>query len=178
MVIDIGGGTTDIAVISLGTSVISDSLNVAGDEFNEAIIRYLKKYNGIIIGERTAENLKINYGSLTPRENVEQIEVRGRSIETGLPGSVIIDTNDLRKALLDPAEKIVKAVIKVLEETPPELAADISDRGIYMTGGGCLIYGFDRLLKERTGVNVMIANDPITCVALGTGKSLDNLDVL
>ncbi len=178
MVVDIGGGTTDIAVISLGGSVVSSSLKVAGDKFDEAIVRYIKKKYNVIIGERTAEDLKINIGCVYPKIQDMEMDIRGRDLVTGLPSTITIHSSEMLEALIEPAMMVVDAVHGVLEKTPPELAADISDRGIYMTGGGCLIDGLDKLLQEQTGINVMIAQDAISCVALGTGKALDNLDVL
>ena len=178
MVVDIGGGTTDIAVISLGGSVVSTSLKVAGDKFDEYIVKYIKKKHNIAIGERTAEDLKINVGCVYPKIQDAEMEIRGRDLSTGLPKTATIHSSEMLEALIEPAMMIVDAVHSVLERTPPELAADISDKGIYMTGGGCLIDGLDKLLQEKTGINVMIAQDSISCVALGTGKALDNLDTL
>ena len=178
MVVDIGGGTTDIAVISLGGSVESTSLKVAGDKFDEYIVKYIKKKHNIMIGERTAEDLKINIGCVYPKMQDTDMEIRGRDLATGLPKNVKVNSSEMLEALIEPAMMIVDAVHSVLEKTPPELSADISDRGIYMTGGGCLIDGLDKLLQEKTGINVMIANDAVSCVALGTGKALDNLDKL
>ena len=178
MVVDMGGGTTDIAVISLGGSVVSSSLKVAGDKFDEYIVKYIKKKYNVIIGERTAEDLKINIGCVYPKIQNNEMEVRGRDLVTGLPKTLTIQSSEMLEALLEPAMMVVDAVHSVLEKTPPELAADISDRGIYMTGGGCLVDGLDKLLQEKTGINVMIAEDAISCVALGTGKALDNLDSL
>ncbi len=178
MVVDIGGGTTDIAVISLGGSVVSTSLKVAGDKFDEAIVKYIKRKYNIMIGERTAEDLKINIGCVFPKIQDAEMQIRGRDLITGLPKTVNIHSSEMLEALLEPALMIVDSVHSVLERTPPELAADISDRGIYMTGGGCLVDGLDKLLQEKTGINVMIAQDAVSCVALGTGKALDNLDKL
>ena len=178
MVVDIGGGTTDIAVISLGGSVVSESLKVAGDKFDEAIVKYIKKKHNIMIGERTAEDLKINIGCVYPKIQDTEMEIRGRDLVTGLPKNVTIYSSEMLEALMEPAMMIVDSVHSVLEKTPPELAADISDRGIYMTGGGCLIDGLDKLLQSKTGINVMIAQEAISCVALGTGKALDNMDAL
>ncbi len=178
MVVDIGGGTTDIAVISLGGSVVSNSLKVAGDKFDEAIVKYIKRKYNVIIGERTAEDLKINIGCVYPKMQDMEMDIRGRDLLTGLPKTVTVHSSEMFEALIEPAMMVVDSVHGVLEKTPPELAADISDRGIYMTGGGCLIDGLDKLLQEKTGINVMIAQDAISCVALGTGKALDNLDVL
>ena len=178
MVIDIGGGTTDIAVISLGGSVVSASIKVAGDKFDEAIVRYIKKKYNTIIGERTAEDLKINIGCVYPKIQDMEMDIRGRDLATGLPKTITVRSSEMLEALIEPAMQVVDAVHSVLEKTPPELAADISDRGVYMTGGGCLIDGLDKLLQEQLGLNVMIAQDAVSCVALGTGKALDNLDAL
>ena len=178
MVVDIGGGTTDIAVISLGGSVVSTSIKVAGDKFDEYVAKYIKKKYNLAIGERTAEELKVNVGCVYPKIQDVEMEVRGRDLTQGLPTTVTIHSSEMLEALQEPALMIVDAVHSVLERTPPELAADISDKGIYMTGGGCLIDGLDKLLQEKTGINVMIAQDTVSCVALGTGKALDNLDSL
>ncbi len=178
MIVDIGGGTTDIAVISLGGSVVSTSLKVAGDKFDEYIVKYVKKKHNIMIGERTAEELKVNIGCVFPKIQDAEMDIRGRDLITGLPKTITIYSSEIMEALQEPADMIVEAVHSVLEKTPPELASDISDKGIYMTGGGCLVDGLDKLLCDRTGINVMIAEDAISCVALGTGKALDNLDSL
>ena len=178
MIVDIGGGTTDIAVISLGGSVVSSSIKVAGDKFDEAVIRYIKKKHNVIIGDRTAEELKVNIGCVYPKIQDVEMDIRGRDLGTGLPKTLTISSSEMMEALIEPAMMIVDAVHGVLEKTPPELAADISDKGIYMTGGGSLLDGLDKLLKEKTGINVMIAQDTVSCVALGTGKALDNLDTL
>ena len=178
MIVDIGGGTTDIAVISLGGSVVSSSLKVAGDKFDEAIVKYIKKKYNVAIGERTAEDLKINIGCVYPKIQDMEMDVRGRDLITGLPKTITVHSSEMLEALMEPAMLIIDAVHSVLEKTPPELSADISDRGIYMTGGGCLVDGLDKLLQEKTGINVMIAQDTVSCVALGTGKALDNLDIL
>ena len=178
MVVDIGGGTTDIAVISLGGSVVSTSIKVAGDKFDEYLAKYIKKKYNLAIGERTAEELKVNVGCVYPKIQDVEMDVRGRDLTTGLPTTITIHSSEMLEALQEPAMMIVDAVHSVLERTPPELAADISDKGIYMTGGGCLIDGLDKLLQEKTGINVMIAQDTVSCVALGTGKALDNLDTL
>ena len=178
MIVDICGGTTDVAVISLGGSVVSTSLKIAGDKLDEAIVRYIKRKHNIMIGERTAEDLKINIGCVYPKIQDVEMDIRGRDLSTGLPKTITVYSSEMLEALIEPAMMIVDAVHSVLEKTPPELAADISDRGIYMTGGGCLVDGLDKLLQEKTGINVMIAEDAISCVALGTGKALDNLDAL
>lgn len=176
MIVDIGGGTTDIAVISLGGSVVSSSIKVAGDKFDEYIVKFIKKRHNVMIGERTAEELKQQIGCVFPKIQDMEMDVRGRDLITGLPKTITIYSSEMMEALEEPAMLIIDAVHSVLERTPPELAADISDKGIYMTGGGCLIDGLDRLLQEKTGINVMIAEDAISCVAKGTGKALDNLD--
>lgn len=178
MVVDIGGGTTDVAVISLGGSVVSSSLKVAGDKFDEAIVKYIKKKHNIMIGERTAEDLKINIGCVYPKIQDVEMDIRGRDLITGLPKTITMHSSEMMEALEEPARMIVDAVHSTLEKTPPELAADISDKGIYMTGGGCLLDGLDKLIQHETGINVMIAEDAVSCVALGTGKALDNLDML
>ena len=178
MVVDIGGGTTDIAVISLGGSVVSSSLKVAGDKFDEAIVKYMKKKHNIMIGERTAEDLKVNIGCVYPKIQDVEMNVRGRDLITGLPKTLVIKSSEMMEALIEPAMLIVDAVHSIIERTPPELVADISGKGIYMTGGGCLLDGLDKLLQEKTGINVMIAEDSVSCVALGTGKALDSLDAL
>ena len=176
MIVDIGGGTTDIAVISLGGAVVSTSIKVAGDKFDEYIVKYIKKKHNVIIGERTAEELKVEIGCVYPRIQDMEMDVRGRDLSSGLPKTITIYSSEIMEALEEPAMMIVDAVHSVLERTPPELAADISDKGIYMTGGGCLIEGLDKLLQEKIGINVMIAEDAISCVAIGTGKALDSLD--
>lgn len=178
MVVDIGGGTTDIAVISLGGTVVSTSIKIAGDKFDEAIIRFMRKKHNIMIGEKTAEELKINVGTVFPRANEVSMDVRGRNLVSGLPKTITITSTELMEALEEPVSSIIEAVHSVLERTPPELASDISDRGIVMTGGGCLVYGFDKLLEHKTGIKVVIADDAVSCVAIGTGKTLDNLDLL
>ena len=178
MIVDIGGGTTDIAVISLGGSVVSSSIKIAGDKFDEAVVRYIKKKHNVIIGDRTAEELKVNIGCVYPKIQDVEMDIRGRDLGTGLPKTLTISSSEMMEALIEPAMMIVDAVHGVLEKTPPELAADISDKGIYMTGWGALLDGLDKLLQEKTGINVMIAQDTVSCVALGKGKALDNLDTL
>ena len=178
MIVDMGGGTSDVAVISLGGIVTSQSIKVAGDKFNEAIVRFIRKKYNILIGERTAEEMKIKIGCVYRREENLSMDIRGRSLVSGLPKTITVSSHEILEALGETSATIVDAVKSVLEKTPPELAADISDRGIYMTGGGCLVDGLDKLLQEKTGINVMIANDAVSCVALGTGKALDNLDAL
>lgn len=174
MVIDMGGGTTDIAVISLGGAVVSESIKVAGDKFDEAITKYIRKRYNVMIGERTAEDLKINIGSVYPRVQKLEMDVRGRDLASGLPVNLTVNSDDVLEALTEPAMMVVEAVLNVLERTPPELSADISDRGIYMTGGGCLVYGFDKLIQEKTGITVMVAEESVSCVAIGTGKALND----
>lgn len=178
MVIDIGGGTTDVAVISLGGIVVSTSIKIAGDKFDEAIVRYMRKKHNIMIGERTAEELKINIGTAFPREEVINMEVRGRNLISGLPKTIEVSSLEMLEALAEPVSTIADAVHSVLERTPPELSADISDRGIVMTGGGSLLHGLDMLIEKRTGIPVYVAQEAISCVALGTGKSLEHIDIL
>ena len=178
MVIDIGGGTTDIAVISLGGIVASTSVKMAGDKFDEAIIKYMRKVHKLYIGERTAEELKLTIGTAFPREDVITKECRGRDLVTGLPKSVDVTSDEMMEALEEPLHEICEAVHNVLERTPPELAADISNTGIIITGGGALMYGIDKRIEDRTGINVIIAEDPMSCVAVGTGKALDELEKL
>ncbi len=178
MVVDIGGGTTDVAVLSLGGIVVSDSLRIGGDKFDEAIVRYVKKEYNILIGERTAEEIKISVGSAYPRGRNETIEIRGRDLVSGLPKTIRINSDETRDALAEPVSLIVECVKSVLEKTPPELAADIVDRGIVMTGGGALLEGLDRLINDATGIPTYLAEDPLSCVALGAGKALDSLGKL
>ena len=163
---------------SLGGAVVSTSIKVAGDKFDEAIVKYIKKRHNVMIGERTAEELKLNIGCVYPKFQDMEMDVRGRDLITGLPKTITVYSSEMLEALEEPALMIIDAVHSVLEKTPPELASDISDKGIYMTGGGCLIDGLDKLIQEKTGINVMIAEDSISCVAIGTGKALDNLDNL
>lgn len=176
MVVDIGGGTTDIAIISLKGTVISTSIKVAGDKFDEAIVKYIKRKHNIAIGERTAEDLKINIGCVYPKIQDNDMQIRGRDLTTGLPKTITVYSSEMLEALGSCANQIIEAVHSILEKTPPELAADISEKGIYMTGGGCLINGLDKLIQEATGINVMIADDAVSCVALGTGKALNELE--
>ncbi|KGG80665.1 rod-share determining protein MreBH [Caloranaerobacter azorensis H53214] len=178
MVIDIGGGTTDIAVISLGGIVVSKSIKIAGDKFDEAIIKYIRKKHNMMIGERTAEDLKIRIGTAFPREKEVYMEVRGRNLVSGLPRTVKISSTEILEALDEPVSAIADAVHSVLERTPPELSSDLSNRGIVMTGGGSLLYGLDKRISKRTGIPVRVAEDAISCVAIGTGKVLESIDVL
>lgn len=173
MIVDIGGGTTDVAVISLGGIVVSRSIKVAGDECDEAISKFIRKKYNMMIGERSAEDLKLSIGSAYKRPEEEYKEVRGRNLLTGLPITVNVSSTDMIEALKDPIQEIVDTVHTVLERTPPELAADISNKGIILTGGGALLYGLDTLITEKTGIPVRIANEPVSCVARGTGKALD-----
>lgn len=178
MVVDIGGGTTDVAVISLGGMVVSRSIKVAGDECDDAIIRYIRKKHNVMIGERSAEELKMKIGTAYKRDKDITMEIRGRNLVTGLPKTIIVSSEEILEALEEPITNIVDTVHAVLERTPPELAADIGNTGIVMTGGGALLYGLDKLIFERTGIPTRIADDPIECVAIGTGKALDWVDVL
>lgn len=173
MVVDIGGGTTDVAVISLGAAVISTSLKVAGDNFDEAIVRYMRKKHNMLIGERSAEELKINVGTAYDRTMPVSMDVRGRNLHTGLPKTISVTSDEMIEALGESVESIVASIHTVLENTPPELASDIADRGIVMTGGGGLLYGLDKLIKERTGINAIIAEEAVSCVAIGTGKYIE-----
>ena len=175
MIVDIGGGTADIAVISLGGVVVSNSIKVAGDDFDEAIVRFMRKKHNLLIGERTAEDIKINVGTVYKRPENLTMDVRGRNLVTGLPKTVTVTSEETEEALREPAYQIVDAVHNVLERTPPELAADISDRGIVLTGGGSLIQGLEELIEEKTGINTMTAEDPLTAVAIGTGKYIEYL---
>lgn len=175
MIVDIGGGTTDIAVISLGGTVVSTSIKIAGDDFDEAIVRFMRKKHNLLIGERTAEDIKIKVGTCFPKDNVETLDVRGRNLVTGLPKTVTVTSTETEEALRETTAQIVEAVHSVLEKTPPELAADIADRGIVLTGGGSLIRGLDELIESKTGINTMVAEDPMTCVAIGTGKYVELL---
>lgn len=175
MIVDIGGGTTDIAVISLGGTVVSTSIKIAGDDFDEAIVRYMRKKHNLLIGERTAEDIKIKVGSCYPRAEVDSIDVRGRNLVTGLPKTVTVTSEETEEALKEATAQIVEAVHSVLERTPPELTADIADRGIVLTGGGALLRGLEELLESKTGINTMTAEDPMKCVAIGTGKYVEAL---
>ncbi|MDK2902489.1 MAG: rod shape-determining protein MreB [Clostridiales bacterium] len=177
MVVDIGGGTTDIAVISLGGAVVSDSIKVAGDKFDDAIIRYMRRKYNILIGEKTAEDLKITVGAIYPSKEQKSMEICGRNLISGLPKVVNVTTDEMVEALKEPADIIVEAIHSVLERTPPELSSDISERGIIMTGGGALLTGMDKLIQEQTGIPVYVASDPISCVVLGAGKALENISV-
>jgi rod shape-determining protein MreB len=175
MVIDIGGGTSEIAVIALNGIVNNTSIRIAGDEMNEAIVLYLKKNYNLLIGELTAEEIKIKIGSAFPLEKEESMEIKGRDLVAGVPKTLKISSVQIREALSEPINAIVEAVRQALERTPPELAADILDRGIILTGGGALIRGLDKRLRQETNLPVNVAEDPLTCVVRGTGKVLENM---
>ncbi|PKM84359.1 MAG: rod shape-determining protein [Firmicutes bacterium HGW-Firmicutes-11] len=178
MIIDIGGGTTDVAVIALGGIVTSNSIKIAGDKFDEAIIKYMRKEHKLYIGERTAEEMKMTIGTAYPREQVVVQECRGRDLVTGLPKSIEITSKQMMEALEEPLQAICETVHGVLERTPPELAADIGNSGIVLTGGGALLNGIDKRISERTGIPVVVAENPKSCVAIGTGKALNSIDLL
>ena len=173
MIVDIGGGTADIAVISLGGTVVNTSIKVAGDDFDEAIVRYMRKKHNLLIGERTAEDIKIKIGTTYPLAEEEKMEVRGRNLVTGLPKTVTVTSSETEEALRECTGQIVEAVVSVLEQTPPELSADILDRGIVLTGGGSLLRGLEELIEEKTGINTMTAEDPMKVVAIGTGEFVE-----
>jgi rod shape-determining protein MreB and related proteins len=175
MVVDIGGGTTEVAIISLGGIVTSQSIRVAGDEMDEAIISYIRKTYNLMIGERTAESIKMEVGSAGTPEGIDNMEIRGRDLLTGLPKTIEITAKEIAAALSDTVFAIVEAVKNTLEKTPPELAADIMDRGIVLTGGGALLRNLDRVISEETKMPVLIAENPLDCVAIGTGKALDHI---
>lgn len=178
MIVDIGGGTTEVAIISLSGIVYSRSLRVAGDKMDEAISHYLKRKYNLLIGERTAEKIKISIGTAYPENEVRTMEIKGRDLIAGVPKTLEINSEEIREAIQEPVNAIVEEVKAALERTPPELAADIVDRGIFLAGGGALIRNIDVLIREETGMPVIIADDPLTCVVLGTGKALDQLDSL
>ena len=173
MVVDIGGGTTEVGVISLSGVVYSHSIRVGGDAFDDSIINYVRRNYGMLIGEATAEEIKKNIGSAFPGMEVKEIEVKGRNLAEGIPRAFTITSNEVLEALTEPLNQIIQAVKNALEQTPPELGADIADRGLVLTGGGALLKGLDRLLSEETGLPVMIAEDPLTCVVRGSGRALD-----
>ncbi len=179
MVVDIGGGTSEVAVISLGGIVASKSVRVGGDEFDASIINFIKKKYNLLIGERTAENIKIEIGSACPLEDGElSMEIKGRNLLNGLPENITITSDQIRGALEDPLSQVLDAIRLTLERTPPELSADIIDQGITLTGGGALLRGLDRLIHDETGMPVQIAENPLDCVATGAGMVLDNIDTL
>ncbi len=178
MVVDIGGGTSEVAVISLGGIVVSKSIRIAGNDFDEAISNYIKRNFNLMIGERTAEKLKINIGSVSEEREEKYEEISGRDLMTGLPKNITVCTTDIANALRESVEQLIFSIKTTLEQTPPELAADIMDRGITLTGGGALLHGLDTQVSNQTGMPVNIANDPLDCVALGTGAVLENMDQL
>jgi cell shape determining protein, MreB/Mrl family len=176
MVVDIGGGTTDVAVLSMGDIVTSASIKVAGDKFDEAIMKYIKAKYKLLIGERTSEDVKTHIGTVLPNGRNDKMDIRGRDMVTGLPLTITVSSQEVREALWDPVSMIIAAAKTVLERTPPELSADIIDRGVILTGGGALLHGLDTLMAEELKVPVLIAEDPMHCVVKGTGLMLDNLD--
>lgn len=178
MVVDIGGGTSEVAVISLGGIVTSKSLRVAGDELDEAIVHYVKKEYNLMIGERTAEEIKVTIGAAYPKPKEESMEIRGRDLISGLPKNITITSTEVADALREPINSIIDSIKYTLEKTPPELAADIMDKGIMLTGGGALLSGLDRLIRNETGMPVSIADNPLDCVAMGTGKVLEEIETL
>ncbi len=173
MVVDIGGGTADIAVISLGGVVESASIKVAGDQFNEAVVKYMRRKHNILVGDSTAEKMKIAIGCVYPREDEAFMDVKGRCLLTGLPKTITVSSGEMLEAFEEPTERILESIHAVLERTPPELVADVSTNGIMMTGGGSMVYGFDKLITSRTGIATSVAENAIACVAEGTGRSLD-----
>ena len=175
MIIDIGGGTSDIAVISLSGVVESSSIKIAGDQFNEAVVKYMRRKHNLLVGERTAEQMKMQIGCVFPKEEETTIEIKGRCLMTGLPKTITVTSTEMLEAFEEPVERILEAVHGVLERTPPELVADIANNGIVMTGGGSLVDGFDKLITARTGIHTVVAENAISCVAIGTGKSLDSV---
>lgn len=178
MVVDVGGGTTDVAVISLGGIVASESIKIAGDKFDEMITKYCRRKYNLLIGERTAERIKIEIGCVCPLEEKLESEIKGRCLMTGLPKIINISSDEVLEALEEPVQAIIEAIHAVLERTPPELMGDISANGIVMTGGGSLIRGFDRLVEERTGIRTTVADEAISCVAIGTGSALSSISVI
>lgn len=178
MIVDIGGGTTEVAVISLSGIVYSQSIRIAGDEMDEAIIQYLKRKYNLLVGERTAENIKIQIGSAYPFDEPRKMEVKGRDLVDGIPKALTVTDSDIREALHDPIYAVVDAVKTALERTPPELAADIAEKGVVMAGGGSLLHGLDTLISLETHLKVTVADDPLSCVVLGAGKVLEELDLL
>ncbi len=178
MVVDIGGGTSEVAVISLGGIVTSRSVRVAGDALDNAIVAYIKREYNLMIGDRTGEQIKLSIGSAYPDESEKTMSIRGRDLVTGLPKNILITQEEIRGALSEPIASIIEAIKSTLEKTPPELSSDIMDRGIMLTGGGALIHGLDKLIERETGIPVYIAENPLDCVALGTGKVLEEIDTL
>jgi rod shape-determining protein MreB len=178
MIVDIGGGTTEVAVISLGGIVVSQSIRVGGDEMDEAIGNHLRKEYKLLIGQQTAEEVKLEIGSAWPMQEEAQAEVRGRDMLTGLPKTVILGSEDVRRALDEPVTQIIDAIRGTLDKTPPELAADIMDRGIVLAGGGALLAGLDERLRHETHMPVHVAESPLTCVAVGSGRSLEEFEAI
>jgi rod shape-determining protein MreB len=178
MIVDIGGGTTEVAVISLAGIVYSQSVRVGGDRMDEALQAYLKRKYNLAIGEQTAERIKMEVGNAYPLETQRTTEVKGRDLVAGIPKTVVVNSDEIREALSEPINAIVEAVLVALEKTPPELAADIVDKGIVLTGGGALLANLDVLLREETGLPVMVCDDPISAVVLGSGKTLDHMELL
>ncbi|MCZ8514846.1 rod shape-determining protein [Paenibacillus filicis] len=176
MVVDIGGGTTDVAVLSMGDIVTSSSIKIAGDKFDSAIMKYIKSKYKLLIGERTSEDIKIKIGTVHPDGKQEKMDIRGRDMVSGLPLTITVNSQEIQEALSEPVSSIVAAAKSVLERTPPELSADIIDRGVILTGGGALLHGIDQLLADELKVPVLIAENPMSCVVRGTGIMLDNLD--
>jgi len=177
MVLDVGGGTTEVGVISLGGAVYKGSVRVGGDKFDEAIINYIRRNYGMLVGEATAENVKKQIGSAFPGSEVREMEVKGRNLAEGIPRSFTISSNEILEALTEPLNQIVSAVKSALEQTPPELGADIAEKGMVLTGGGALLRDLDRLLMEETGLPVIVADDPLTCVVRGSGKALEQMEL-
>jgi rod shape-determining protein MreB len=177
MIVDIGGGTTEVAVISLGGIVVSHSIKVAGDKIDEAICQYIKRKYSLLIGEATAEQIKIAIGNVLPEEPYETMEIKGRDLVTGIPKTITINSKEVQEAIKEPIDLILQAIKQVLEETPPELAADIVDRGIVLSGGGALLRNLDKLIAKETGLEVKVTENPLFCVALGAGKALDEIDI-
>ena len=176
MIVDIGGGTTDVAIISLSGIVESTSIKIAGDQFDEAIVKYIRRKHNVLVGERTAEELKINIGCVFPRGEEKSIEAKGRCLMTGLPRVFTVTSSEMIEAFEEVSTRIVEAIHSVLERTPPELVADISTNGIVMTGGGSLIWGFDKLIEQKTGITTLVADEAVSCVAYGTGNSLEMIN--
>ncbi len=178
MIVDIGGGTTEVAIISLGGVVTSRSIRIGGDELDDSIVNFIKKEYSLMIGERTAEDVKVNIGSADVNAKEAKMEIRGRDLISGLPKIINISSNEIYKAMEDPVYNIVESIKSTLEKTPPELASDIMEQGIMLTGGGALLSGLDKLISQETGIPVKIAESPLDCVAIGTGKALDSIEIL